>query len=113
MALITPQVMSIAGVAETYGAVSASDTVLANDTVLMAYRVVNGGGSPDSVVIVVPGTDAYGQAIPDVTVTVTNGTAKTIWLQKPSRAADPTTGLITITHSFTTSVTAALLTFAF
>lgn len=112
MALVSPQALTIAGVSATYGAVSSSDTVLANDSVKMVYHVKNAGGSPDTVVVVVPGTDIFGQAVPDVSVTVTNATEKFIYITIPSRAADPTTGLITITHSFTTSVTAALLTLA-
>jgi hypothetical protein len=112
MALQTAQALSVTGVAATYSAVSASDTVAANGTVRMVYHVKNAGGSPDTVTLVVPGTDVFGQAIPDVAVTVTNGTEKFIYITDQARAADPSTGLITITHSFTTSVTAAVLTLA-
>lgn len=108
MALLTAQNVPVTGVQATYSAVSASDTVTPESNTLI-YHVKNAGGSPDTVTIVVPGTDQFGQARPDVAVTVTNGTEKFIYLTLQQQLADPTTGVITITHSFTTSVTAALL----
>lgn len=108
MALLTSQNVPVTGLQATYSAVSASDTVTP-ETNQLVYHVKNAGGSPDTVTVVVPGTDAFAQNKPDVAVTVTNGTEKFIYLPLQNQLADPTTGVITITHSFTTSVTAALL----
>lgn len=110
MALVSPQPLAVTGTAATYAAVSASDTIAPDTSKRFLYHVKNAGGSPDTVTVVVPGTDEFGQAHPDIAVTVTNATEKFIPLNLQPRLADPSTGLITITHSFTTSVTAALLT---
>lgn len=109
MALITAQNLAVTGTSATYGAVSASDTAAPDLGRKYIYHVKNAGGSPDTVTIVVPGTDAFGQNKPDIAVTVTNATEKFIPLILQDQLADPSTGVITITHSFTTSVTAALI----
>ncbi|MEO5665513.1 MAG: hypothetical protein ABIR39_19785 [Nocardioides sp.] len=106
MALLTPQQVGITGTTPTYGAVAASDTVTPDDRTFLIVK--NAGGSPDTCTVVIPGS-YLGQAIPDVAVTVpaTNGER---WIGPLNAAAvDPTTGLVTITHSFTTSVTCALV----
>jgi hypothetical protein len=66
---------------------------------------LNAGGSSDTVTISDFGTTSAGNALPSntYTVTVANGTSKIIFI-KPSQV-NPTTGLVTVTHSFTTSVT--------
>ena len=104
LAAITPVV---AGVASTGAAVAASDTV---DQSILGQRgayldVINGGGSSDTVTIKDFGTTRAGNSLTSnqYTVSVANGASKVIWL-KPEMV-DPSTGLITITHSFTTSVT--------
>lgn len=109
MALISKQDLAVTGTAATYGAVAASDTIAPDTSRKFVYHVKNAGGSPDTVTVVVPGTDEFGQAHPDIPVVVAAGTEKFIPLVLQPRLADPSTGLITITHSFTTSVTAALL----
>jgi hypothetical protein len=58
-----------------------------------------------AVTIVVPGT-YLGVNLADITVSVTNGQERMIAV--PQAAMDPATGLITVTHSFTTSVTQGL-----
>jgi hypothetical protein len=105
VALLTVQ--SIAGVSITpsYTAVSASDTVIPLED--MFLHVKNAGGSPDTVAIVIPGNDQFGSAIPDPSVTVPATTGDRMILITPAMA-DPATGLVTITHSFTTSVTCAV-----
>lgn len=110
MALISAQLLSAtAGTAATYGAVAASDTMVLEVGKRYVYHVINANASPDTVTVVVPGTDAFGQAKGDIAVTVTNATNKFIPLIFPDLLADGTTGLVTITHSVTSSVTAALL----
>ncbi len=111
MALITAQPLSaVTGTAATYGAVAASDTMVLEVGKRYVYHVINANVASDTVTVVVPGTDAFGQNKPDVAITVTNATNKFIPLILNDQLADPTTGLVTITHSVTSSVTAALLT---
>jgi hypothetical protein len=93
--------------APTYSAVSASDTVVWDDGLMLIVK--NGGGSADTVTIVVPGTGPGGVAIPDFTVSVPATTGERwIFIGNPA-VMDPATGLVTITHSFTTSVTCAVV----
>lgn len=101
---ITPVVT---GIASTGAAVSASDTI--SQDILGtrgAYLIItNAGGSSDTVTISDYGTTAAGNSLTSntYTVTVANGTEKIIYL-KPSQP-NPATGLITVAHSFTTTVT--------
>lgn len=106
MALLTPQQVGITGTTPSYGAVAASDTVVPDDRAFLIVK--NASGSADTCTVVVPG--AYlGQNIPDVAVTVPATTGER-WIGPLTAAlADPATGLITITHSQTTSVTCALV----
>lgn len=107
MALLTAQQIPVTGLQPVYSAVSASDTITPGGVQFL--HVKNAGGSIDNVVVVVPGT-LYGQAIADVTVAVPATTGdRMIFI--PNEVADPTTGLVTVTHSFQTSVTQALLRF--
>ena len=50
-------------------------------------------------------------AAPDVTVSVTNAQERIIRLSPVRRYVAVGTGLVTVTHSFTTSVTAAVFTY--
>lgn len=104
MALLAAQQIPVTGLAPTYGAVAASDTVTPQG--IQILHVKNAGGSADTCVVVIPGT-LYGQPITDVSVTVPATTGDRLILLTPDMQ-DPTTGLITVTHSFTTSVTCAL-----
>ncbi len=106
MSLLTTQSASVTGLQATYGAVSASDTVSIQDDRVFLH-VKNGGGSSDTVTIVTPGT-VSGLAVADQAVVVANGTEKLIPIPA-SLYADPATGLVTIQHSFTTSVTCAIV----
>jgi hypothetical protein len=97
----------VAGVASTGAAVAASDTIAQS---ILGQRgayleIINGGASSDTVTIKDFGTTAAGNALTSnqYTVTVANGASKVIWI-KPSQV-DPSTGLVTVAHSFTTSVT--------
>lgn len=107
MALLTTQTISRTGLTPSLGAVAASDTfVPGSDTFI---HIVNGGGSPDSAVFAVAGGDPPGLSISDVTVSVTNAQQRMIGPFPAQFFADPTTGLCTVTHSFTTSVTCSVL----
>lgn len=105
MAAITPSTVGVAGLLAAPAAVSASDTI-SGDLVPAAgllYRVINGGGSPDTVSVSDGGTTPVGNAGTVVGVTVTNATTKTILITQNN--INRSTNLVTITHSFTTSVT--------
>jgi phage tail sheath gpL-like len=103
MALLVPQQTTETGTTATYSAVNVSETVNPDDRVVL--HVKNANASPTNVTVVVPGT-TWGQANPDIVVAVANATEKFV---KIPNVPDPTTGLITVTYSVTTSVTAALV----
>lgn len=95
------------------GTVNAGAAVSASDTIAQsvlgpkgAYlEIINGGASPDTVTISDSGTTPAGNALAtgSVTDSVTNGTSQIFYIS-PTQV-NPSTGLITITHSFTTTVT--------
>lgn len=107
LAAITP---ANTGTASTGAAVAASDTIAVS---VMGPRgatleIINAGASPDNITISDSGRTPAGNALnlaPGgvVAATVTNGTSKVFDISPEQ--ADPTTGLVTITHSFTTTVT--------
>lgn len=107
MATFSPQVMAATGTAATYSAVSASDTLgdISNGRTFL--HVKNAGASSDTVTLVTPGTFGPGLAIADLTVAVANGTEKFIGPLDPTVFGSTGTA---VTHSYTTSVTAALVT---
>lgn len=107
MALLATQEPALTGTVVTYTAVSASDTFVPDDRTMI--HVKNGGGSPDTVTVTTPGTAAGGLAITDAISTVTNGTEEFIGPFPAQHFGDPTTGLATVTHSFTTTVTVAVV----
>ena len=106
MALLTTQSVGLTGTAPSYGAVSASDTV--NPATGLFLHVKNAGGSSDTVTITDGGVTPGGSAATSPTVSVPATTGDRMIYIPPS-FVNPSTGLITITHSFTTSVTCALL----
>jgi hypothetical protein len=109
MALLTATRPTSVGVAWTPAAVAASDTISSNDLgSLGAYLVViNGGGSPDTVAISDSGVTPAGNAGTASGSAVTNATTEVFYISP--RAVNPATSLVTVTHSFTTSVTYVLL----
>lgn len=114
MAALTAFTPLVTGVVNAGAAVAASDTV---DASILGqrgayYEVINGNASPDTVTIKDFGSTAAGNSLTSnqYTVSVTNATSKIIHL-KPSMV-DPTTGLVTITHSVTTTVTYKLYSLA-
>lgn len=113
MALLTAQPLAFGGTSVTLGAVAATDTITPNLSYQMILVVVNGNASPDSVVITPSGVDAFGRTLATKTVSVTNGTTQYIYLPRQDQLADASTGLITITHSVTSTVTCALITIPF
>jgi hypothetical protein len=108
MAALTAVNATTSGTLDPPAAVAASDTVaqttLGPNGALLSIN--NGGGSSDTVTISDSGSTPAGNPLASGAVTglsVANGTSKVFRLY-PNQA-NPATGLITITHSFTTSVT--------
>ena len=75
----------------------------------MMLEVVNGGGSPITVTLVVPAARTYepNVAITSPAIAVSNGVTRWIGPVDGATFSDPTTGLCTITYSGVTSVTVA------
>jgi hypothetical protein len=107
VALLAIQQIAITGTTPTYAAVTASDTCLPDDGVFL--HVKNTTGTADNATVVVPGS-YLGQAVPDVVVNVPITTGDKMIGPLTQALADPTTGLVTITHSFVNAgVTCALI----
>jgi len=108
MAALTSTAVTLAGVTTPPVSVSASDTILAAQFGSQGcrMRVINGGGSPDTVTIVDPNLTVMGSVATNPTVSVTNGTTKEIFI--PVGMVNQGTGLATINHSFITTVTCEL-----
>ena len=110
MTIINIQRASRAGTVITTQAATATDTFVAEpDGVL---DVVNGGGAPTTITFATPGSDKYGSARPEVTVTVAAGARKRIGFGDrgvgfPDDLVDPADDLVHISTSPTTSVTFA------
>lgn len=109
MALLTATRPTAAGVAWTPAAVSASDTISASDLgSLGAYLVIiNAGASPDNVTVSDSGLTPAANAATTAANAVANGTSEVMYISP--RAVNLSSGVVTVTHSFTTSVTCVLL----
>jgi hypothetical protein len=108
MALLSTQKIVRTGLAPSYGAAAASDTFAPGPATFL--HVKNAGGSPDTVTLVTPGSAISDVAIGDPTVSVPATTGDRMIGPIPGGTfSDPTTGLVTVTHSFTTSVTVAVI----
>ena len=105
MAALTSTSSALAGTAPAPVAVSASDTIALTQfgATGVDVRVINGGGSSDTVTITDPNLTVMGSAATNPTVAVANGTTKVIFI--PLSAVNQATGLATVAHSFITSVT--------
>ena len=108
MAAYAVQNITRSGVTPAYVSVSASDTFTPGSGVFL--HVKNAGASPDTVTISVLAGDPPGLTIADVSVSVTNAQERMIGPLPANFFADPTTGVGTVTHGFTTSVTAGAFT---
>jgi hypothetical protein len=104
--LLATQTISRTGLTTAFTAVTASDTFVPDSGTFLYVK--NAGGSPDSCVIAVAQGDPPGLTIADVTVSVTNAQERMIGPLPANFFADPTTGLATVTHGFTTSVTSGV-----
>jgi len=113
MATYTVQTVTEAGVVPTYTAVAASDTftpATADLDKTHILHVKNAGGSSDTVTVDDPSSVTPIAATAfnaDQTGAVANATERVFRID-PRRCRNAGTGLITVTHSFTTTVTAAV-----
>jgi len=105
MAALTAVQPTRAGVATPGAAVAASDTIASTLLgVNGAYlEILNGNASPDNMTISDASITPTGAAAASNAPTVTNGTNKVFHVSP--KQADPVTGLVTVTHSVTTTVT--------
>jgi len=108
MALIATQSMpSVTPADLTYTAVSASDTFAVSAGSRAFLVVKNAGGSSDTVAVVTPGTVGPGLAVADLSFAVPATTGiRYISLDPAVFSSD---GIVTVTHTFTTSVTIAMV----
>ena len=92
-----------AGTTPSFTAVAASDTVAADSGAKLVLHVRNAGGSPDTVTITDPGLTPAGSVAtnPSFSVPATTGEKEYVLSSNFANSA----GIITIAHSFTTSVT--------
>lgn len=107
MATLTTQTIVAAGLAPTFAAAAGGgDKVVPGDRTFL--HVKNGGGSPITVTVAVPGTFYAAVANPDLTVTVDAAGEKLIPVP-PLFADSSDSGLAAVTYSGVTSVTVAAL----
>ena len=97
MALLAHQQIAATGTTVSYAAGSSGgDTVTPDDRVALVAKNTSGGAI--TVTVVVPGT-YYGQALPDIAVSVPATTGEKFIAVLDRKLADPSTGLINITYS--------------
>lgn len=95
------------GTASTGAAVSASDTIAQaimgpNGATL---EIINAGGSTDNITISDAGSTPAGNALSGGTISASVAAGASKVFDLSNAQVNPSTTLITITHSFTTSVT--------
>jgi hypothetical protein len=95
MALIAPQQVTVTGLAPVFSTPTATDTLVPSDRGVYLVRTT---GTATTVVMVVPGNDTFGQARPDVSVSVGATSVHAIPLTAYQGAVD-STGTVTVTHS--------------
>lgn len=103
MTLLSTQNISRTGLTPAYTAVAATDTFVPDQNSFV--HVKNGNASPDVVTISVLAGDPPGLVLADLSVSVTNAQERMIGPLPGQFFADPTTGLGTIAHSVTATVT--------
>jgi hypothetical protein len=105
MAALTAQNTSISGLTATYAAVAASDTFSNTGNIIL--HVKNGDGSANTVGVVSTQT-INGLAVADVAVTIAGGAEAFIGIFK-GEIFNATLGVVTVTHTNTTSNTIAVI----
>jgi hypothetical protein len=107
MALLQPQVVTIAGTAPTYSAAAASTTVPCGEHIFLHVKNTNGS----SMTVTLTATaKVRGQGAADTVVTVPATTGDKMIGPIPAELfANPADGTCAVTYSSTTSVTVALI----
>lgn len=110
MAALTSVSITQAGTAPAPVAVAASDTIAANQfgATGCILRVINAGGTQDSVTITDPNLSILGNAVTAPTAVVVPITTGVRMIFIPLAAINQATQLATVNHSFTTTVTCEL-----
>lgn len=93
------------------GTVSAGAAVAASDTIAASIvgskgcllEIINGNASPDSMTISDAGSSPAGTPVTSYAASVTNATAKVFFISP--KQVDLSTGVVTVTHSVTSTVT--------
>jgi hypothetical protein len=106
MTLQATQQISKPRLTATYTAVAATDTITADAQAVLILHVKNAGGSTDNITITDPGSSPGGNPATSYATSVANGAEGFIPLS-PQLANS--SGIITVAHSFTTTVTCAVL----
>lgn len=106
MALLPVQVITTTLGKPTFAAVSASDAISPDTNLTLIVK--NAGGSPDTVTVDDAGTTPGGSNPTDPTFSCPATTGE-VWIPINPAFVNPSTLVITVTHSFTTSVTCALV----
>jgi hypothetical protein len=114
MSLRTKQTLSVStGAGPTFAAATASDTVAPAPNVWVEYRSVHSAAT--TVIVVTPGTDAFGVAHEDKSYTLAAGggagniVPSEIRIPLIKEMQDPTTRVVTITTSQQVGVTMAVV----
>lgn len=107
MAALTTTTPTRTGTASPGALVAASDTIAKSllGTLGAYLEILNGNAAPDNMTISDAGSTPAGTPLSptNYSATVTNGTNKVFFISP--KQADPATGLVTITHSVTATVT--------
>jgi hypothetical protein len=107
MAALSAIAPSNSGTASTGAAVASSDTIAQS---IMGSRgcfldIINAGGSTDNITISDAGSTPAGNPLTGGTIAGSVGAgASKVFYVRPEQVT-PATGLVTVTHSFTTTVT--------
>lgn len=105
------QTITRLGITPSYTAVAASDTFTPSNLTML--HIKNAGGSPDVVTVSISSNATAPIAnlvLSMATVSVTNAQERMIGPFPAQFFADPTTGVATVAHSFTTTVTVGVFT---
>jgi hypothetical protein len=110
MAALTAVSITTAGATPAPVAVAASDTIAATQfgPTGCILRVINAGGTQDSVTITDPNLSVLGNAVTAPTPVVVPITTGVRMIFIPLAAINQATQLATVNHSFTTTVTCEL-----
>jgi hypothetical protein len=106
MALLSSQAITVTLGKPTFTAVNATDTISPDSGLFLVVK--NAGGSPDTVTIDDAGTTPGGSNPVDPTFSCPATTGE-VWIPIFPAFVNPSTGVIQVSHSFTTSVTSALV----